>query len=180
MFILSHFLKKIKFFFRFFETFSYFFLNLTSPIFQWKKYRTKKQKNRRFSSASALSFWKKLLQFTGVFYYNILVAENTSALQIIAEHCAKQIISVYFSDKTTRIFIIGDIGRILGQKISNDLVDGIVSLFEQRSKYLLQNHFVLFFLIRCKRERDRLIGLIIGHSFGPFFSVLIRLLLLYT
>ena len=33
----------------------------------------------------------------------------------------------------------------------------------------LKQSSIRFFLIRCKRERDRLIGLIIGHSSDPFF-----------
>ena len=78
-------------------------------------------------------------------------------MKIFAEHTAEQFIAVDLTDKTSRIAMIRNIGRILGKDVSNDLIDGIIAFLKESGINFLQDQFVLSFLIVSDSEGHGLI-----------------------
>ena len=81
--------------------------------------------------------------------YMILQILHQSDIQIIFHQRIQQFIAVNFTDQTARIVVIGDIRRIFGKNIANDLVDGIISLFNQRTVNGLQCPLLFKFPFVC-------------------------------
>ena len=50
-------------------------------------------------------------------------------LKINPQHAAEKLVPVDFTNETSRISVIGDIGRILRKNISDKLIHRIVALF---------------------------------------------------
>ena len=74
--------------------------------------------NRRFSPLSIspgpiISFLRRLLA------------------QVFADQDLEQLIPVDLADQSPGVVVVGDIGGVLGEDITHDLIDGIIALFLQ-------------------------------------------------
>ena len=49
--------------------------------------------------------------------------------QIAADQLLQKLVPIQLADHAAGIVVVGNVGGIFGQQITNDLVDGIVSLF---------------------------------------------------
>ena len=49
--------------------------------------------------------------------------------QIILHQRLQQLVPVHLADEGAGVVVVGDIGGILGQDVTHDLVDGVVTLF---------------------------------------------------
>ena len=73
-----------------------------------------------------------------------LPAIRQSVEQIMTNQLLQELVAVELADEAASVIVIRDIGRILGEKIADDLVDGIVALLRQGAVDLGENplHFV--------------------------------------
>ena len=79
-----------------------------------------------------------------------------SVLQVAFDQDLQELIAVDLTDQRARMVVVGDIGRILGEDVSHDLIDGIVALFLQCTidrRHDLLDLFV-FFLIDVELTRQ--------------------------
>ena len=60
---------------------------------------------------------------------------SLSYTEIIFDYAAEQLIALNLADQTAGIFIVCDIGRILGEKIAHHLIYRIVALLHERRVY---------------------------------------------
>ena len=67
--------------------------------------------------------------------------------QIFAHQRLHQFIPVDLADHTAGIVVVGDVGGILGQQVSNDLVDGIVAFFSQGFVHTTENTAHILFIV---------------------------------
>ena len=77
-------------------------------------------------------------------------------LKITFHQDLQKFIAVDLADQRARMVVVGDIGRILGEDVSHDLIDGIVALFLQCTidrRHDLLDLFV-FFLIDVELTRQ--------------------------
>lgn len=107
---------------------------------------------------------KKLLLFIAYIPYNKIV----SIFQILLEHAAEQLVAIQLADKASGIAMVGDVGRIFGKNVSDDLIDGIVALFEKRFVNFLQNELVFRLLIGDDGECGGLALNVHRHFYLPF------------
>ena len=65
--------------------------------------------------------------------------------EIILHQFLQQFIAVDLADQAARIVVVGDVGGVFREKITYDLIDGIVALFAERTIHGGQNplHFRL-------------------------------------
>jgi len=59
--------------------------------------------------------------------------------EIIFDKLVEKLVAVDVTDECARIFVVGDIGRVLGKQISHNLINGVVSLFAERDIDLSQD-----------------------------------------
>ena len=65
--------------------------------------------------------------------------------KIVPHKLLKKLIAVKLTDEAASVIVIGDIGRILGKNITDDLIDGVVALFGEGTVDLGEN--LLHFLV---------------------------------
>ena len=87
-------------------------------------------------------------------------AKNSLIEQVMPHQLLQQVVPVDLADKTAGVVEIGDIRRVLREKIADDLVDGIVALFIQRA--INRREDFLHFLRRI--VRDHKLDCIIVHT----------------
>ena len=81
-------------------------------------------------------------------------ARVTKLCQIAPHQFLQQLITIQLADHAAGIVVIGDIGGILRQKITNDLIDGIIALFAQRFEDRTQGALHILFFVAGKGEFD--------------------------
>ena len=59
--------------------------------------------------------------------------------QILPHKHLHQLIPINFADFGSSAVVVGDIGGILGQKVADDLINGIVAFFSQCLVYITKN-----------------------------------------
>jgi hypothetical protein len=74
--------------------------------------------------------------------------------QIALHQFLEHLISVQLADHAAGIVVIGDISRILSQKIANNLIDGIIALLAQGFKDGTQGALHVLFFVTGKGEFD--------------------------
>ena len=77
-----------------------------------------------------------------------------SLSQIAEQQLLQQLVPVDAGDEAARAVVVGDIGGVLGENIADELVDGVVALYQQRVVYRRQNLLDLG-LVVDGREADR-------------------------
>ena len=72
--------------------------------------------------------------------------------QILTHQLLQQLVPVQLANQAAGVVVVGDIGGILGQKIADDLIDGIIALFLQRVEYRAENaaHIIPVVAGNCK------------------------------
>ena len=88
----------------------------------------------------APSVWKALFRF------------RKSAVQIMRYEFLHQFITINLADEAPCVVVIGDVGRVLGKKLADDLVDWIIALFLQSVINRCQNalHFGILIIDQAK------------------------------
>ena len=51
--------------------------------------------------------------------------------QIAPDQLLQKLVPIQLADHAAGVVIVGDIGRVLGQQVAHDLVDGVIALFLQ-------------------------------------------------
>ena len=74
--------------------------------------------------------------------------------EVTAKELLEQFIPVDPADFAAGTVVVRNIGRILSQQISNDLVDGIVTFFGQGGEYIAQNLAHAFLIVSGNRKFD--------------------------
>ena len=97
--------------------------------------------------------------------------KNVSIFQILLEHTAEQFIAIELANEASRIAMIGDVGRVFGKNISDDLIDGIIALFEKRRIHFFQNELVFRLLIGDDGECGGLTLDVHRHFHLPFQKI---------
>ena len=69
---------------------------------------------------------------------------SVPVFQVTSYQLLEQLITIDLTDHAAGTVVIGDVGRIFGQKIANDLIDGIIAFFIQSVEYIPKNsaHFI--------------------------------------
>jgi hypothetical protein len=80
--------------------------------------------------------------------------------QIALHQLLEQFIPVQFADHAPGTVVIGDVCGILGEKVTDDLVNGVVTLFAQSVEYITKNSAHIFFVIA---GNSKLNGVIARH-----------------
>ena len=80
--------------------------------------------------------------------------------EIIFNHALKQFVSVKLADKTARIVVCGDISRVFGENITNNLADRVVSILVECVIDFKKNllHFFIVFVL------DGELNSFVGHN----------------
>ena len=78
--------------------------------------------------------------------------------QVALHQLLEQFIPVKLADHTPGTVVIGDVGGILGEKVADDLVDGVVALFAQSVEYTAKDSAHVLFVIAGDREFDGIIA----------------------
>lgn len=74
--------------------------------------------------------------------------------EVTANELLEQFISVETADLTAGAIVVRNVGRVLSQQITDDLVDGIVTFFRQGSKYIAQNLAHALLVVSGNRKLD--------------------------
>ena len=53
--------------------------------------------------------------------------------QIMPHQLLQQLVAIQLTDQAAGIIVIGDIRRVLGENVADDLVDGVIALLGQRA-----------------------------------------------
>ena len=89
-----------------------------------------------------------------------------SVKQVMPDQLLQEFVAVELADEAASVIVIRDIGRVFGEKIADDLVDGVVAPLRQRT--VDSSQCLLHFL-----------GVVCRH--GEFYGVVIQnVRLLYT
>ena len=74
--------------------------------------------------------------------------------EVTANELLEQFISVETADLTAGAIVVRNVGRVLSQQITDDLVDGIVTFFGQGIEYAPQNLAHTFLIVsgNCKLD----------------------------
>lgn len=86
-------------------------------------------------------------------------SSDGSIEQIVSDQLLQKLVSVELADEAASVVVVCDIGRVFGEKIADDLVDGVVALFRQGTVDLGQS--LLHFL-----------GII--RRYGEFYGVVVQ------
>ena len=72
-----------------------------------------------------------------------LMLQGSSVKQVMTDQLLKKLIPIQFADKAASVVVVCDIGRILGQQVTDDLIDRVVALLTQSAVDCGQNglHF---------------------------------------
>ena len=83
-------------------------------------------------------------QIPGLLRKPRFVCRGVSVKQIVAHELLQELVPVKLADEAACVVVIRDIGRVLREKIADDLVDGIVALLRQGAVDLGQDplHFL--------------------------------------
>jgi hypothetical protein len=87
-------------------------------------------------------------------------SERLLVEQIALHQLLEQLVPVQLTDHAAGTIVVGDVGGILGEKITNDLVDGIVALLAQSVENTAKDstHIVLIVTGNCKLD-----GVVVRH-----------------
>jgi hypothetical protein len=80
----------------------------------------------------------------------------------------KQLVTVELADQAAGIVVVGNVGRILGQEITDYLIDGVIPFFAEGAIYGGQN--ALHFLTTVFRYH-KLDGIVIHDGQPPSFEL---------
>ena len=89
--------------------------------------------------------------------------------EIFANQNLHQLIPVDLADHAAGIVVVGDVGGILGQQVSNDLVDGIVAFFGQGFVHTTENTAHILFIVAGYGELQ---GGFIRHGLSLLFFLI--------
>jgi hypothetical protein len=67
--------------------------------------------------------------------------------QILANQRLHQLVPVNLADHAPGVVVIGDIGGVFGQKITYDLIDGVVTLLAQGIEHTPENSAHILFVV---------------------------------
>ena len=72
--------------------------------------------------------------------------------QVIANQLLHQFVPIQLTDHASGIVVVRDVGRIFCKKVSNDLVDGVVTLLIQSIEHIPDNGSHILFIITGHSE----------------------------
>ena len=95
---------------------------------------------------------------------------SKSVEEIVPHKLLKKLITVQLADEAASVIVIRNVGRILRENISYNLVDGVVAHFRKRTIDLSEN--LLHFLVAVGRYGE-LYGIVLIHDAGllPLFAL---------
>jgi hypothetical protein len=67
--------------------------------------------------------------------------------QIAVNQILEQLITVQLANHTSSVLVVSDVGGVFCQKITNNLVNGIITLFIQSIEHIPQNSPHIFLII---------------------------------
>ena len=70
-----------------------------------------------------------------------------AAEQIVLHQILQQFVAVNLADHAAGIVVIGDIGGVFGEKITYDLVDGVVTFLTQGVEYTPEDAVHILFVV---------------------------------
>jgi len=106
------------------------------------------------------------LRHFGKFIYGHICRGRALHVQKIAHQCDHQLVAVDAADEAAGVFVVGDVGRILGKYVSDDLMEGVVSLvcLIECLVYGRQDHLQFPILFVPDRECQRFFVIVFRHG----------------
>ena len=74
--------------------------------------------------------------------------------EIIAHQLLHQLVPVQLTDHAAGIVVVGDIGGIFCEQLTDDLIDGIIAFFIQSIEYTTQNAAHIFLIVAGNSKLD--------------------------
>ena len=93
-----------------------------------------------------------------------------SVPEILLYQFLQQLVPIQLADQGAGVVVVGDIGGVLREDVSHDLIDGIIALFLQRAVYATQDLLDLRVLFVLNAEFPGVIHLHAAHLLVCFWS----------
>ena len=92
--------------------------------------------------------------------------------KVLANQHLHQLVPVDLADHAAGIVIVGDVGGVLGQQVTDNLIDGIVAFFSQGLIHIPENPAHIFFVIA---GYSKFHGALFRHGLGLLSQRMLQL-----